>query len=638
MICIWRFSLCALLLILSCSGLVSAQTKMVNSWLPEYRQYYRDIETSPEDVLSALQQDVPSNNPNHIQAAQYQILLSRSYHALSFADKALTHARNALSLITSEHQPWLFHTAQLAHSKALAIANEPRKGLVGANAAIIWGEINGDKQLVIEALFVRGTLLSSLADSQGALRDLQRAYELASEVEGHLLKGTIAGALADVHDFRREYQLAIPYYEKAVSYHRQAADFNELSLSLFGLGKANKNLGNLELAKRQLTESLILAQQYEDMQGVAFSLVELADIEKEFKNYSTAMTMLNQAVAIFIKSQNLSMLVASYEKMALLGLATGDKQLANDNLVKAKQVLNQTPLPLRNVSVQETAAELLYSEGEYKLAFELLESTLLEKERILSQQNSKQLLSLRSQYEIDVRERENKLLEQENKLQQSDLYRAETANTQLQLLFGSTLIICALLIMLAYRAKQHRITLEELANTDGLTGLLNRRRALEMIEHQVELAKRHNYPVSIAIADIDLFKNLNDTYGHAAGDRVLKAFGNLCTTTFRNTDIVGRIGGEEFVIVLPHTEISDAQNTLQSLSEKFKELASSLEIDKLSISCGLAQFESTLTVAETMLKCDQALYNAKNQGRDRVMQFQTLHSSVLEPYGGSPAN
>lgn len=632
-----HLSLIVLFVVLFNTTTAMAQTPVIRDWQPEFKKHIQGISSSPESVLSTLKSDTPEKTHSNLQKAQHQVLLSKTYHALSLAEEAIEHAKMALSYIDGNNQPWLYHRAQLALSKSLHISGDPEKGLIGANAAIVWGELDQDVQLVIDALFVRGVLLNSLADYQGALRDLQRAYELTSLEGNNIHKGVIAGALASVYEFRQEFHKAIPYFEEAVSYNRLSIDLKELSLSLFGLGKANKKVGNLELAKQQLTESLILAQQHDDEQSVAFTLVELADIEKEFKNYSTSLTLLKQALSIFGRSQNLSMLVACYEKMVLLALATGNNQLANDNLIKAKQLVNPTDMPLRQISLQETAAELLYTQGKYQLAFELLESTLAEKEKILSQQNSKQLHSLRSQYEIAVKKRENELLEQENRSQQSNLYQAKTANSQLLLLFGSTLIICVLLATMAFRTKQNRKRLEQYANTDDLTGLLNRRRALEMANLQFNLAKRHKHPISMVIADIDLFKKVNDTYGHAMGDKVLKAFGDLCRSTFRNTDIVGRIGGEEFVIVLPHTNIDDAEITLKNLSAKFKELASTLKIDKLSISCGIAQFDADLTVADIMLKCDQTLYNAKNQGRDQVLKYKTLHSNVLESYGESSA-
>lgn len=632
-----HLSLFMLFLVLFNTSVVMAQSSVIRDWQPAFKQYNQDIFTSPESVLSALKNNMPEKNLSSLQKAQRHLLLSKSYHALSVAEEAVKQANISISLINSDNQPWLFHKAQLALSKALHISGDPGNGLIGANAAIVWGEINQDVQLVIDALFVRGVLLNSLADYQGAIRDLQRAHDLASRDGNNIHIGLIAGALASVYEFRKEYDQAIPYFKEAVSHNRSASDLKELSLSLFGLGKANKNIGNTEAAKQQLTESLILAQQNDDEQGVAYALVELADIEKQFKNYSTSLSLLEQALAIFSKSQNQSMLVASYEKMVLLALAMGNTRLANDNLIKAKQLVNPTGMPLRTISLQETAAELMYKQGKYQAAFELLESTLAEKEKVLSQQNSKQLHSLRSQYEIEVKERKNELLEQQNRSQQSNLYQAKTANSQLMLLFGSTLIICVLMAMMAFKAKQHRKRLEEYANTDGLTGLLNRRRALEMIELQFDLAKRHKYPISMAIADIDLFKKLNDTYGHALGDKVLIALGELCKSTFRNTDIVGRIGGEEFIIVLPHTSVNDAEITLKNLTAKFKELASTLKIDKLSISCGLAEFEPDLTITDIMLKCDQALYNAKNQGRDKVLKYKTLHSNVLESYGESSA-
>lgn len=318
------------------------------------------------------------------------------------------------------------------------------------------------------------------------------------------------------------------------------------------------------------------------------------------------------------------MLLDTYKVLTQAAIAQQKLELAEEYIDLAYQSMDPESMPIQKINLDEIKALLLSKQGFPQQAFDLLYSTIVTKEKQYSQQSALQLHSLRSQYEIDVKERENRLLEQQNQMQQSDLYDVEIQNLQLLLLFSATLIICALLVLMAYRTKLNRSRLEKLANTDSLTGLSNRRRVFEMLEMQVEMAKRHNILLSIAIADIDFFKKINDTYGHAAGDSVLQAFGQLCRDAIRNTDIVGRIGGEEFVIVLPHTSLKDAEMTLKSLSLKVKKLTDALDIDglSLSISCGLTAYEANLSVEELMLRCDKALYQAKHEGRDRIKVFQ----------------
>lgn len=614
------FGCFAFVVVLICSAAANAEE--IRTWQTPYSDYVADLPKQPSVVLQSLLDQNALSKQSDEDAAQYYSVLSMAYFALSYPAKALSSAQLALQTIDPEQQPWLFHITKLNEAQAYDIVGTPKDGLVGANAALIWGELNTDISMLVNALYVRGGLLNSMVDYQGALRDLQRAYELAPSSET-LSRGDVAGMLALVYEYRREPRLAIPYFEEAAEFHRRNHNVMELSIALYGLGKANKGVGNLEIGRNQLIESKQLAEQVNDEQGVAYALKELAGISLSAKQFSLAQQQLEEALAIFKKSQNKFMLFDSYKTMLVVALEQKDRQAASEYLLLAKPFVDPQNMPLHHISLLELEARYLALNGQYNQAFNLLNSTVAMKQKGYSQSSTQQLHSLRSQYEIDIKERENRLLEQQNQLQQSDLIAVETKNLQLLLLFGATLVICALLILLVHRTVKNRTRFEKLANTDGLTGLANRRHALERIEEKISLSERHGLDMCIAIADIDLFKKINDTYGHAVGDKVLKQFGLLCQKSFRKTDVVGRIGGEEFVIALPLTALADAMNTLQSLSLNVKKLSDNIQKDGLtiSISCGLTQYKKGTDLEQLLLECDEALYQAKRGGRDKVIIY-----------------
>lgn len=620
--------LLGLLLTLTCMSAIAAP---IREWSDPYREWIMQIPKSPGDVLAALNQIPPAQlqDPNVI--AQHHSAMSMVYFALSYPQKSLDNAQTALKYVDREEQPWLFHMTKLNESQAFDIVGTPNSGLLGANAAVIWGELNDDLDMVVNGLFVRGVLRNSLVDYQGALKDLQRAYELAPSAKS-LSRGDIAGMLALVYEYRREDAMAIPFFEEAAEFHRENENDLELSIALYGLGKAHNNLGNTELGRSLLTQSKNLAQVAGDLQGVAYALKELAGISLTTNDLQSAEEQLQQALDIFLQSDNKFMLVEAYKNMLLVALAKNELTGAERYLNLADSVIDKQNMPIQSIELDETRALFWAKKGENQKAFELLYETVSEKQQLLSQQSTRQLHSLRSQYEIDMKERENQLLEQQNQLQKSDLNAVETKNLQLLLLFGATLIICGLLIIMVYRALKNRARFEKLANTDSLTGLSNRRSAMEKLHNQMELAQRHNLHLAIAIADIDLFKKINDTYGHAVGDKVLKRFGQLCTNTFRQTDVVGRIGGEEFLIALPHTSLHDAENTLKSLSLKVKTLSEQFSQEglKLSISIGLTQFQQGLSAEKVLLHCDTALYQAKRGGRDKVVIYDKEDPAILQ--------
>jgi diguanylate cyclase (GGDEF)-like protein len=166
-----------------------------------------------------------------------------------------------------------------------------------------------------------------------------------------------------------------------------------------------------------------------------------------------------------------------------------------------------------------------------------------------------------------------------------------------------------------------RLALETLANRDGLTGLINRRHFMITADAELHRAQRYRRPVTIGMADLDFFKKLNDTYGHAAGDSVLRAFAALIQETLRQSDLVCRYGGEEFAFVFPEITLAEAAR----LAERFRSACANYDIRlgdgrlvRVTFSMGLADAsECTLEVA--LSRADEALYEAKRRGRNCVV-------------------
>lgn len=163
--------------------------------------------------------------------------------------------------------------------------------------------------------------------------------------------------------------------------------------------------------------------------------------------------------------------------------------------------------------------------------------------------------------------------------------------------------------------KQLERKLKEQATTDGLTGVPNRRHFLELAEYEVKRAVRLNQPLSIALLDIDHFKMINDTHGHLAGDEVLESFANTCTKNIRDIDILARIGGDEFAILLPLANCNQASEVMDRVHAA---LAASPTSISITISVGITCLSAVVDTLDGLLaQADQALYRAKHDGRNR---------------------
>ncbi|MBF0398916.1 MAG: GGDEF domain-containing protein [Desulfobacterales bacterium] len=191
----------------------------------------------------------------------------------------------------------------------------------------------------------------------------------------------------------------------------------------------------------------------------------------------------------------------------------------------------------------------------------------------------------------------------------------------------SIIVIIAIFIIITgiaifMRVKFLQNELNRRATVDYLTGVFSRRHFMELAQHELAITKRYGNYASLTVADLDMFKSINDTYGHQVGDIVLKKFCEVCRQTLRDCDIIGRLGGEEFGILLPNTEIQEAEKAI----ERVKEAIVKTEVNfgqfppiHFTASFGVAVYSNSDDSIDTLLKrADNALYKSKHEGRNKV--------------------
>lgn len=182
----------------------------------------------------------------------------------------------------------------------------------------------------------------------------------------------------------------------------------------------------------------------------------------------------------------------------------------------------------------------------------------------------------------------------------------------------------------------NELELRRLASTDGLTGLSTRRAFKEEAERFVSLARRHRTALSLIAFDIDHFKAINDTYGHAVGDQVLKAVAEVAESTPRQSNLLGRLGGEEFALLVPGADATSSEAIAEKLRQHIESLVfpGSNPPIRVAASFGVAGIDPGRDDLESlMVKADEALYDAKRAGRNRVMAWRgttTATTRVIE--------
>jgi diguanylate cyclase (GGDEF)-like protein/PAS domain S-box-containing protein len=199
----------------------------------------------------------------------------------------------------------------------------------------------------------------------------------------------------------------------------------------------------------------------------------------------------------------------------------------------------------------------------------------------------------------------------------------QTGRRQLTVTVGEAIKLC--LFSLKLREKLH-----EQAIRDSLTGLFNRRYLEETLSRELHRARRGNSPLCVAMLDLDHFKRFNDTFGHDAGDSLLRELGQVLREKLRKSDISCRYGGEEFVLVLPESSLADTQQRVEQIRVLVKKLQvrhGDQMLGTITVSAGIAQAgEHGSTARELVRAADTALYFAKEAGRDRVVVYEARES------------
>ncbi len=608
--------------ILTYSTLVQATQSSFSSRALEYA---KQLGTNPNSVIVQLADAAKDEAPVLVQAENH-LLLSLAYNLQVLPKEALDHSQHGLSLLSSKQQGWLYYYLLISQGQAYDLLGEPQRSIDLSSQAIQWAESNQHNSLLVKALVTRSLAYNTLRSPVEALSDAQRAYTLAPSEDPLIAKAQIAAVLALVYEYRRQPEKAIPYYEEAVEYHREHQRLRDLGDALYGLGQAYLNIKKIEKGKALLRESIEVARKVNDVQGIAYGLKQLAGLEFGDKKLDKAEAMFREALSIFEQSGNKYMLSDCLMWLAKLALAKEQPDTAFDYLAQAESHINIEAMPSHYYRLQLQKSEIYEEVGDYQNAYELLKQNYRDRLAMLKRQYLNKFEQLDNEFQLKQLDNENKLLEKNNQLSASILESQIKKSQYLTALISLTVVICILLVIIVIKARKSKREFEKLSLIDELTQLANRRSVFQVIKRQIDLSHRHQQEFVLALIDLDHFKQINDNYGHQLGDEVLKLFAKLCQQTLRKTDIIGRIGGEEFLIGLPQTNPSDAIKIIDNIRLKTLELVETspklktLKISnaQVSISVGIAQLTKDMVLEQLFAKVDEALYQAKDSGRNQI--------------------
>ena len=273
-------------------------------------------------------------------------------------------------------------------------------------------------------------------------------------------------------------------------------------------------------------------------------------------------------------------------------------------------------------------ADIAEFNDDYKSAYQLEKEILVFYKSIQSNEREQFRSKYKVMFDTDQALLKNQILESEKQLLERDKQHSKVAlknveqQQKLQISLIITISLFALgLLFFIYRQRRNSAILYKLANTDALTELANRRYSFKYAESMLLQAKQNKENFAVIIFDIDHFKKINDTYGHAGGDVALKIIAAIASEYVRGQDILGRIGGEEFLVVLPNTSVKQAFDVAERIRKAIvdKDIILDGKVVHISASFGISQLAQNLpNFNQIFHEADIALYEAKNSGRNCI--------------------
>ncbi len=583
-----------------------------------FEQWYQEAASEPDKVVAEVIEFLVKPGRTQLELAQGYWLLSDAQGYLGLAKDALTSSQRGLDLVSEESQPWLYRNLQLSQATALNDLGRHDAALPLVDEVAKWAEDHHDQNTLVEALILRGMVESEMANYLLALQDLQQAYQLSREQKDGMGPGEIAGFLARVYENRGEPELAQPYFEEWVRFARQTGRKMELSMALYGLAKVQAEQGRIDRPRGLFQRSLEIAENIGDQQGVAFALLELANLDIKQQQWQSAQARLETAAKTFHNAGNIKKQIDVALAEINLWLVQDKPHQAEKAWEQARKWAQQMDAPRLLNRMQFVHARLLAAQKRYAQAYHVLEAAQQERTRLLQEKSTSQLHFMRARYELENSQTENALLAKQNQLQAAQL-KAQARESLWQdrlLLFFSLLI--GLLIYVGWRFRHQRQRFQWLATHDHLTGLINRGSILQKAQqvfHDDCLTD-----CGLALIDFDNFKQINDRFGHLVGDNVLKEFGAICRQVLAGEGQVGRVGGEEFLLVLPVRNLPQVMHMLEELSRLAKNIPQRVGLSDMpvSLSIGVALLDRRHSLTNHFDAIDNALYRAKRMGKNRI--------------------
>ena len=578
---------------------------------------------SAEPVIKQLQQNLPSQDF----LRQSRIDIERCLWL--FSDKPNEGIRLADSYIQDERlQQQFAFLSQFLQCRALHWSYQGNLAAQTADLqqAIALANKSEDRKSQAQALLQMAEVHSTRGQHADALLLLFQSYQYFQQLNHHAGVSLTLESIATAYRRMGEFEKALEYLSKSERDYAQPKDKGRSAFILQQKAFVFAELGNTAAARQLLIE---VHQIYVDLNEPLYAIGVLVDrmwvinLEQKFAEslelagqIEAKLAQLQQQNAEFVLYNEDLFLMLKAEALA----ETGQLALAKPLFVKAEQLLQEQNNTRYLLRLKKAWARAQAKAGDFESAYRHLITAEIIQNDLNSQLKQQREALLRYQFDSELQSKTNQQLLAENQLSEQQVETLESAQRWQYIAIGLFVLLAFIALFYAISQINRNRQLQILAMTDELTQVANRRSILLYAEQVSAQAKTEQTTWSLLLIDIDHFKICNDTYGHDAGDQVLIAVAQAMQLSLRQSDKLGRSGGEEFLVILPQTGAQIAFDIAERIRLAIAELAFNPYPElQITISIGATQAGRHEEIKEVISRADSALYQAKSSGRNRVI-------------------
>jgi len=555
----------------------------------------------------------PEDRPLRMQALGLQC---RTTDASEHPDSVVALAERGMAEARAAGDARAYAELRLCRGAGLDEADRADSAALDYEFAIAEARRLNAPALLATAMVARGYQRYYRGDLGGALEDLNAAYATYQRLRDDKHVRSTLNEIANVYADRRvaEYDRAIEYYRQLLAGDERARDSTGMADRLYNLGSTLEQKGDPAAALGWYRRALEVERALGHADQVAYCQRAIGVVLGKLGRETEALGWLDRALAFYLRVGDAGGEAATRLSRGVVLNRLRRPADALRELDSAAAYFGPAHVDRFMEKVHEERAGALAALGDSAGAYEARTAQLALGRALQERLREETTSLLRVRFDTEKKDAENRALLRENR----DAARIRSLQTAV---IGLTTLIIAFLAYAVVRHVRSERLLRVMAMTDELTRLPNRRHLLAVAGERVKAARQGTGPLSVLALDIDHFKRINDSFGHEVGDRVLSRVAGTCRAALRRDDVIGRTGGEEFVVVMPG---ADARVAVE-VAERLRAAVERVEWDdvaeglRVTVSVGATEWApGDENFAATARRADDSLYRAKELGRNRT--------------------